>query len=140
MTETSSGFETNNADMESRLETAVKASSADNYLPCAVAFQTAKKLGVSRRQVGDTANKLKVRIIDCQLDCFTLEKAVHDLDSIHISQVLADEVEASLIDGRLPCGVAFKITKKLKVAPKKVADAANKLKIKIADCQLGCFP
>lgn len=53
---------------------------------------------------------------------------------------LEQEVKESLVDGKLPCAVAFKIAKKLQVAPKEVGDTANKLKIKIANCQLGCFP
>ncbi len=56
------------------------------------------------------------------------------------NKALEDEVKASLVNGKLPCAVAFNIAKKLKVAPKDVGDAANRLKIKIASCQLGCFP
>ena len=140
MTEKTSGLEITSVATEKRLETELKASLTDGYLPCATAFQIAKKLGVSRRQVGDMANKQKVKISDCQLGCFQLEKAVHDLDSIHISQALADKVKASLIDGSLPCVLTFEIAKESKVTPRKVADVANKLKIKIHSCQLGCFP
>ena len=53
---------------------------------------------------------------------------------------LEEEIRASLVDGRLPCAQAFRIAKKFKVAPRDVGDAANRLKIKIANCQLGCFP
>ena len=56
------------------------------------------------------------------------------------NKALEEELKASLVEGKLPCAVAFKIAKKLKVAPKEVGDAANELKIKIASCQLGCFP
>ena len=57
-----------------------------------------------------------------------------------ISKVLEEEIRASLVNGKLPCAVAFKIARKLKVNPKQVGDAANRLNIKIASCQLGCFP
>jgi len=57
-----------------------------------------------------------------------------------LDRTLEEEIRASLIDGRLPCAVAFKIARKLKVSPRQVGDAANKLNIKIASCQLGCFP
>lgn len=127
------------ASLEDRLEKELKASLTDNHLPCAVAFQIAGKVGVDRRQVGDTANKLRVRIIDCQLGCFKFEKAVHDLDSIQLSPELADKVRASLINDDLTCALTFEIAKDSKVAPRKVADTANKLKIKLHDCQLGCF-
>ena len=53
---------------------------------------------------------------------------------------LEGELRASLVDGKLPCAVAFKIGRKLKVNPKKVGEMANKLNIKISNCQLGCFP
>ena len=55
-------------------------------------------------------------------------------------QRLDEEVQASLVDGRLPCAVAFGIAKKLKIAPRQVGDAANRLNVKISGCQLGCFP
>ncbi len=56
------------------------------------------------------------------------------------NKALEEELKASLVEGKLPCAVAFRIAKKLKVAPKEVGDAANELKIKISSCQLGCFP
>jgi hypothetical protein len=57
-----------------------------------------------------------------------------------INNGLEKELRASLVNGKLPCTVAFKIAKKLKVAPRQVGDTANKLGIKIVSCQLGCFP
>jgi len=53
---------------------------------------------------------------------------------------LEKKIKDSLVDGKLPCPVAFKIAKELKVSPKAVGDAANKLGVKIRSCQLGCFP
>ena len=55
-------------------------------------------------------------------------------------EILENELKASLVDGRLPCAVAFEIGRKLKVSPRKVGDMANKLNVKISGCQLGCFP
>jgi hypothetical protein len=127
--------------MDGTLEEEIRASLVDGYLPCAVAFKIAKKLKVAPSQVGETANKFRVRIIDCQLGCFQFKKATHeDIDSIQVSRTLAEGVEAALVNGYLPCAVAFEVAKKLKVAPKEVADAANKSKIRIVNCQLGCFP
>ena len=57
-----------------------------------------------------------------------------------MDRTLEEEIQASLVNGRLPCAVAFKIARKLKVSPKQVGDMANKLNIKIVSCQLGCFP
>ncbi len=55
-------------------------------------------------------------------------------------RILEEELKASLVNGRLPCAVAFGIGRKLKVSPKKVGDMANRLNVKISNCQLGCFP
>ncbi len=57
-----------------------------------------------------------------------------------MDRTLEEELEASLVNGKLPCAVAFKIARKLQVAPREVGDTANKLNIRIANCQLGCFP
>jgi len=53
---------------------------------------------------------------------------------------LEEEIKSSLVDGRLPCAVAFKISENQGVGRRTVGDMANKLDIKIAKCQLGCFP
>jgi len=58
----------------------------------------------------------------------------------HTIRALEKELEASLVNGKLPCAVAFRIAKKLKVSPREVGDMANKLSIRISTCQLGCFP
>ena len=57
-----------------------------------------------------------------------------------IGRALEEEMRASLVNGKLPCAVAFRIARKLKASPKQVGDAANRLNIKISSCQLGCFP
>ena len=53
---------------------------------------------------------------------------------------LEARIKLSLVDGKLPCPVAFKIAKELKVSLLDVGKAADRLSIKISGCQLGCFP
>ena len=57
-----------------------------------------------------------------------------------MSNNLEEEMRTSLVNGRLPCAEAFRIAKKFRVAPREVGDTANRLGIKISNCQLGCFP
>lgn len=57
-----------------------------------------------------------------------------------MSAELEDKIKSSLVNGKLPCAVAFKIAKELKVSPRQVGDKANQLSIRICNCQLGCFP
>ena len=113
----------------------------EGRLPCARALGVARRLKVCPKEIGDAANRMGARIVDCQLGCFGREKATHDdLDGTPVPELLAGEVTASLADGRLPCPAAFEIARKLKVPPKQVGDAATKLQVKIRNCQLGCFP
>ncbi len=53
---------------------------------------------------------------------------------------LEKKIKSSLVEGKLPCAIAFKIAKELKVSPSEVGEAANRLSVKINSCQLGCFP
>jgi hypothetical protein len=57
-----------------------------------------------------------------------------------VESELDKRIKSSLVNGKLPCAVAFKIARELKVGPKAVGQAANRLSIKISSCQLGCFP
>ena len=57
-----------------------------------------------------------------------------------IERILEEELKLSLVDSRLPCAKALKISRKLMISPEKISAMANKLKLKVSNCQLGCFP
>ncbi|MFC1981683.1 hypothetical protein ACFLVN_05545, partial [Chloroflexota bacterium] len=116
------------------------ASLVGGYLPCPVALKLSERLNVDTKVVGDTVDELGIRITNCQLGCFKVEKAPHDdLDSKVISQEVAERVSNSLVDGGLPCSAAHDLGRELEVNLKEIGDAATKVKIKIIDCQLNCF-
>jgi hypothetical protein len=56
-----------------------------------------------------------------------------------VEKKVIDEIKKRAIKGRLPCPVARKIAKDMSVSFKDVGKAADKLKIKISNCELGCF-
>jgi len=62
------------------------------------------------------------------------------MEDYPVEDKLEEKIKSSLVDGQLPCAVAFKIAKELKVSPRDVGDAANRLSVKLSGCQLGCFP
>ena len=62
------------------------------------------------------------------------------MEEYPVEDKLEEKIKSSLVDGRLPCAVAFKIAKELKISPRDVGDAANRLSVKLSGCQLGCFP
>ena len=53
---------------------------------------------------------------------------------------LEEKITSSLVDDQLPCPIAFKIAKELKVSLGEVGETTDKLGIRIVQCQLGCFP
>lgn len=110
-------------------------------LSCAHALGLARKLDTETAEIGGAANRSDVRIVDCQLGCFEIAKATHDdLADYQPAAAIADEIAASLVEGHLPCPVAFEVSRKLRLTPRQVGDAATKLDTKISRCQLGCFP
>ena len=56
--------------MNNELETKMKAAVENGKMPCAAAFQIAKELNMSIKEIGDAANKLDIRICKCQLGLF----------------------------------------------------------------------
>ena len=63
-----------------------------------------------------------------------------EANSTDKEKLLEEELKASLVNGKLPCAVAFQIAAKHKVGTSTIGDLANRLEIKITKCQLGCFP
>ena len=127
--------------MPDKLVDDLKASVQDNHLPCPVAWQLSKKHNVSKKRVGETADELKIRIVNCQLGCFGVAKATHEeLAKMEFPDLMSQEIKASLNSaGNLTCETAFALAKKLKLSPRLVGDAASKMHIHVSDCQLGCF-
>ncbi len=48
----------------------VQAAAPQGKIPCATAFKLAEELGVTRAEMGELLNELKIKIIQCQLGCF----------------------------------------------------------------------
>jgi len=53
---------------------------------------------------------------------------------------LEKRIQASLVDGKLPCAAAFQIAREFNVPIREIGETCNRLKIKVRSCQLGCFP
>lgn len=48
----------------------IKKRATDGRLPCAIARKIAEDLGISYRDIGEAADNLQIKIINCQLGCF----------------------------------------------------------------------
>ena len=52
---------------------------------------------------------------------------------------IEEAILAKAKDGKIPCAVCFKIADDLGVPKKEITKVLNEMKIKISQCQLGCF-
>jgi len=51
-------------------KTRIKAAAPEGKIACGAAFRLAEELGISRKELGDLLNELRIKIIQCQLGCF----------------------------------------------------------------------
>ena len=52
------------------LKAKIKAAAPQGKIPCAAAFKLAEELGITRTEMGELLNELRIKIIQCQLGCF----------------------------------------------------------------------
>lgn len=55
---------------QEELKTRIRAAAKEGKIPCATAFHLAEELQISRQELGNLLNELKIKIIQCQLGCF----------------------------------------------------------------------
>ena len=124
----------------SQLEDTVKASLKDGYLPCAVAFKIAKEAQVPKVAVGEMTDRLGIRVTNCQIGCFKVDKTIHD-NSAHedLDDGIVSKLNALNENNELTCANVFALAEQLKSTPMIIADVTNLRNLKIHNCQLGCF-
>jgi hypothetical protein len=112
----------------------------DNELSCVATFEIAEKLNVRVKGIGEAADRLKIKLVNCQLGLFGYKP---DKKIVKAQETVSAELKAaisnSLEDGRLSCIKAWEIAAKLKIQRFSVSCACETLRIKIKDCQLGAF-
>jgi DNA invertase Pin-like site-specific DNA recombinase len=60
-------------------------------------------------------------------------------DTADAAARIAQAVRRAAEDGRIACSKALAIARRLGVPARAVGEACNRERIKIVDCQLGCF-
>jgi hypothetical protein len=112
----------------------------DNNISCTVAEEVARVNRVTLEETGVALDLLNVNIVECQLGLFGYSKQKKIVEPAkEITSALKEEISQSLVSGRLPCIVAWEISRKLNVPRMKVSAACEALQIKIKPCQLGAF-
>lgn len=124
----------------SRLGDKVKMSLKDGYLPCAVAFRIAREAGVPKIAVGEIADRLSIRITDCQIGCFKVDKTTSDSSADkNVDDNIVIMLQTLKENSELTCTSLFDLAQQQKLSPMVIADAANSQGFKVHNCQLGCF-
>jgi hypothetical protein len=122
------------------LEEMAKAALKGGYLSCPTAWRIAKEANVPKIAVGKIADKLGIRITNCQLGCFKVDKIIHNkIAPKKIDDSINSIVETMEKNNNLTCDKIFELALRLKIKPKVIADIANFRNMKIHCCQLGCF-
>lgn len=131
-----------NLSMEiiAELENTVKVSLIEGHLSCPVAWRIAKDQNVPRIAIGEIADRLDIRITNCQLGCFNVDKTPHDT-SVHknISGQDIALLETLYKKDQLTCAMVFDIARQFNLKPIDVSNEMSARGMKIHSCQLGCF-
>lgn len=126
--------------MDERVVAAIRERLSEGMLRCVDAFRIAEETAVMPLDVGETADAMEVRLARCQLGLFGYgdPKRV-----VQPAERVAPELEQAICDGsvegRLPCAEAWAIAARFGLSKLEVANAAEKLEIRITQCQLGAF-
>ncbi len=126
--------------LDPSIKEAVLKHSKEENLPCAVAFEIAKEMGVEAAKVGKTVDLLNIRLSKCQLGLFGYmpeKKIIKPQDTEN--QDLKDAMMNAVVDGKLPCKDAWDIASGFKIRKMTVSGVAEAMGIKIKPCQLGAF-
>ncbi len=127
----------------SQLEDTVKASLKDGYLPCTVAWEIAREANIPKVAAGGITDRLGIRITDCQIGCFKVDKTPYDssVPTVHknIDGEIITMLETLQENDQLTCTKMFDLAHQFKLKPMVIANEANVRDLKIHGCQLGCF-
>jgi hypothetical protein len=126
--------------MDERIADAIREQTREGKLSCGGAFHIAGDLDINPLKVGEMADALQVRLYHCQLGLFGYdgeERIVHPAEEI--SPELEKAICEGLVVGRLPCAVAWAIASRFDLPRTHVANAAERLGIRVGQCQLGAF-
>ena len=52
---------------------------------------------------------------------------------------LEEVIKKKAKDGKLPCAVCFNVAEEFGISKKEMGKVLNEMKVRISQCQLGCF-
>ena len=131
--------------IDAQIEAAIRARLTDGLLHCADAFAVAAQCDVPPSLVGQTVDALELRLDRCQLGLYgypghTKGWDATDIAAHAIPDGLEEAIRAALdADGKLTCPRAWAIAAHFAVPKMLVGYTADKMGVRIIQCQLGAF-
>ena len=123
-----------------QLEGKVKGSLKDGYLSCPIAWKIAKEAKVTKIAIGEIADRLGVRIADCQIGFFKKDKTAYDNpEHKSIDDGIITVLRTLNENNQLTCAKVFELARQYKLKPITISKEASAQKLNILNCQLGCF-
>jgi hypothetical protein len=126
------------------LEDQLRAAVNGDQLPCSLAHKLAREWGVMPETLGAAAKGAGIRISRCQMGLFGFGpkgtpgyRVVQPAEDIPAA--LSRDVQAFLVDGRLPCRVAWELGRRRGLPYRQIGNVLEGLKIRVKPCQLGQF-
>jgi hypothetical protein len=116
----------------------------DGKLPCAVAFQLAEEQGVTPGEIGDLADRLNIRVSNCQLGLFGYGPKAEGKHKIvkpapTVSNDVAAAIQGRAAGGQIACADLWTVAEALHLSKLQAAAAVEALGLRVATCQLRCF-
>ena len=122
------------------LEHALLNRASDGTLLCAAAFDVVKALGASPQAVGQAADVLELRLVECQLGLFGYRPGKRIVEpAASVSPELEKAILTALVGERLSCKTSWDIARKFGIQKMMVSAACEAMGVKMGPCQLGAF-
>jgi hypothetical protein len=131
-----------NAQVDARVTAAITLRLEGGHLPCAAAWEAAGQLGVEPSVIGTTADQLRVHLSACQLGFFGPDRHAGETSAVDavVSGGLAEALLAARGErGEMSCARLWQEAARFGVPRLEAGALANRLHIKVRDCDLGAF-
>jgi len=129
-------------DISQDLRLNIEKLSVQSAITCTDAHRIAFDNNLDPSIIGSAVDTLKIRIVRCDLGLFGCDSATKKMVkpatsvSCEVQEAIEEKLDKS---GKLNCLLAWNIADEFNISRRDIADACEKLKIKINLCQLNAF-
>lgn len=126
--------------IDEQISAAIREKAVNGEISCRNAIDIARKLNKRTDIVGINIDLAELHINKCQLGIFGYKPEKRIVKAAaSVTPELEEAIRKALVNGCLPCIVAWSIADARKIPRMDAASACEKLGIKIKPCQLGAF-